>query len=314
MNESLLRGGVWSAAPTPFTADFGIDRASVKRMVSHHLAQGVVGIMLAGTTGEGPWLGADQFERLTRAVVEDAAGRCCVALQVTDNSPQRVLDHIAKAQTWGVDLAVVAPPFLMMNATSQRLLRHYRETVRQSPLPIGFYDRGANSPYALSESHLGELLTEPNLRIVKDSSANRAFRPVYLRARTSRPGLILLNGDEFNCVEYLDAGYDGLLLGGGVFNARLAGRIVAAMQRGHRAEAERCQARMTNLMYRVYGGPKIECWLTGLKELLVQMGVFSTTANLLDYPLTDVCRREIADAVSGADGMEFQADLTPGPV
>ena len=66
---------------------------------------------------------------------------------------------------------------------------------------------------------------------------------------------------------------------------------------------------MNDLMLRVYGGPKIECWLTGLKELLVQMKLFSTNVNLLDYPLTETCRRQITDAVTGADGLGYKADL-----
>ena len=65
---------------------------------------------------------------------------------------------------------------------------------------------------------------------------------------------------------------------------------------------------MNDLMLRVYG-PKIECWLTGLKELLVQMGVFSTNTNLLEYPLTADCRRQITEAVTGADGLGYKADL-----
>jgi len=78
---------------------------------------------------------------------------------------------------------------------------------------------------------------------------------------------------------------------------------------GDLAEAQRVQERMNDLMRRVYGGPKIECWMSGLKELLVQMGLFSTSHNLLGFPLTDHCRRQIADALSGADGLGYRADL-----
>jgi len=49
--------------------------------------------------------------------------------------------------------------------------------------------------------------------------------------------------------------------------------------------------------------------LTGLKELLVQMGIFSTNVNLLEYPLTETCRRQITEAVTGADGLGYKADL-----
>ena len=75
------------------------------------------------------------------------------------------------------------------------------------------------------------------------------------------------------------------------------------------AEAARLQARMNDLMLRVYGGPKIECWMTGLKELLVQLGIFSSNYNLLEYPLTPECLAQIQAAISGADGMGFRKDM-----
>jgi len=43
------------------------------------------------------------------------------------------------------------------------------------------------------------------------------------------------------------------------------------------------------------------------------MGIFSTRANLLGYPLTDHCRDQIAAAVKGTDGMGFRADLFGKP-
>jgi 4-hydroxy-tetrahydrodipicolinate synthase len=161
----------------------------------------------------------------------------------------------------------------------------------------------------MPESHLAELLTEPSVVMVKDSSRTATRRKIYLTARKARPGLILLNGDEFDCVSFLRAGYDGLLLGGGIFNGAIARRIIAAVDAGNLTEAERLQTRMNDLMLRVYGGPKLECWLTGLKELLVQMNIFSTNVNTLDYPLTDICAEQIRAAVDGSDGLGYREDL-----
>jgi len=309
MNPSPLTGGVWSATPTPFTADYQLDVAAVRRLVAHHIGLGVTGVMLAGTCGEGPWMRARDREALTRTAVEAARGRLRIALQVTDNSAVRVLDNIENAVAWGAELAVVEAPYFFLNARPERLLGHYREIARRSPLPMGLYDRGKASAFAMPESHLPELLAEPNIAMVKDSSATESRRALYLAARRQRPGLVLLTGGEFDTVAYLQAGYDGALLGGGIFNARIALRIMAAVRAGDLAGAEKLQVRMNDLMYRVYGGTKIECWLSGLKELLVRMGVFSTRNNLLEYPLTEECRAQIAAAVDGSDGLGYRADL-----
>lgn len=309
MKKPELRGGVWSATPTPLDAHGRVDVASVDRLVEHHVRMGVTGLMLAGTCGEGPWLRDSDREQLVRAAVSSSRGRLRIAVQVTDNSAARTLHNVEQAAGWGAEVVVVAQPYFFLNATADRQLAFYRDIARGSALPMGFYDRGKASPYLMPETHLAELLAEPNIAMVKDSSQMPARREVFLAARRQRPGLILLDGDEFECVSYLQAGYDGLLLGGGIFNAGLALRIIRAVRAGDATEAARLQARMNDLMLRVYGGPKIECWMSGLKELLVQMGLFSHATQLLGYPLTDGCRRQITEAVSGADGLGYRSDL-----
>ncbi len=308
---SPQRGQVWSATPTPVLGDGRLDAASVRRLVAHHVDLGVAGIMLAGTCGEGSWIRDRDREALVRTAVEAAEGQLAIALQVTDNSAVRVLDNIERADEWGVGIAVVAAPSFFLNATPQRLLSHYAEIARGSSLPVGLYDRGTHSPYVLPESLLPELLSDRKIVVVKDSSQMETRRNAYLAARAARPDLVLYSGSEFDCVDYLVPGYDGLLLGGGIFNGAMARGIMAAVAAGEIGEANRLQARMNDLMYRVYGGRKIECWMTGLKELLVQLGVFSTNYNLLEYPLTAECRANIAAAVSGADGLGYREDMLP---
>lgn len=88
-----------------------------------------------------------------------------------------------------------------------------------------------------------------------------------------------------------------LRLGGGVFNGFLARLILRACAAGRWAEAESLQRRMTRLMWAVYGGPGIRCWLAGEKYLLVRMGLFRTWANIPRYPLTASCRAAIARAL-----------------
>lgn len=245
-----------------------------------------------------------------RAAAGAGKGRLHIAVQVTENSAVRTLHLTEQAAKWGAEIAVVAQPYFFLNATADRQLSYYRDFARGSALPVGFYGRGKNSPDMMPDTHLDELLNEPNIALVKDSSTMPAHRDLFLAVRKRRPELILLDGDEFDCANYLAAGYDGLLLGGSIFNAGLAHRIISAVPAGDAAGAAKLQARMNDLMLRVYGGPKIECWMSGLRELLVQMQIFSTRNNLLGYPLTD----QITEALSGADGLGYRSDLLePAP-
>lgn len=286
-------GGVWSAAPTPFTREFQVDCAAVRRMVEHHVRLGVRGLFLAGTNGEGPWMTRAQRVRLVREVVRCNRGRMTIAVQVTENSASQMLENIELAKMAGADIAVIAPPFFLLNATPVSLLRLYRTVIRNSPLPMGVYDRGAFGAVAVPDAIMARVYDEPRVVIVKDSSMNPARREIALAARRRRPRLCLMNGYEWDCVTYLEAGYDGLLLGGGAFNGHIAALIVAAVRDGDHARAANLQKRMNRMMWAAYGGKAIKCWLAGEKYLLKRLGIFGTWRNLLQYPLTPSCRAAI---------------------
>lgn len=309
------RFAMWSATPTPFCEDLSIDRDSVRRLIDHHHQLGVTGLMLGGTCGEGPWMTLDDLGDLVQVAREAAAGRLEITVQVTDNSVRRVLERCETVAAAGAGIAVVSAPFLMMNATPERISGFFREIIRQSPIPVGIYDRGTAAAYALNDAMLDDLLAEPNLVMVKDSSRFNPDRAALIaRIRTGKPDFRIFCGDEFTCADPLRHGFDGLLLGGAIFNARLARELMACVQTGDIAGAGAAQTRMNDLMYRVYGGPKITCWLTGLKYLLVQMGVFSTTRGHLDYPLTEECRAAIDEMVSGPDLSGFRPQISTSEV
>ncbi len=292
-----IPGGVWSAAPTPFKSDMDVDVAAVRRMVDHHVRLGIRGLFLLGTNGEGPWMTDGQRERLVREVVARVRGRMPVAVQVSDNSAARILENMEMAKRAGADIAVIAPPFFLVNGTPEVVLGLYREAIRKSPLPVGIYDRGTFSSVAVPDDVIAAIYAERKVVMIKDSSTKPERMEIALAAKRKRPALKLLNGWEFNCVPYLEAGYDGLLLGGGVFNGHLAGAIVHAVRAGDAGRAARLQARMNRQMYDVYGGKKISCWLAGEKQLLVRMGIFGTSRNHLGYTVSAACAKAIGRAM-----------------
>lgn len=298
MKRGPSTGEVWSAAPTPLTNDMRVDVISVRRMVKHHLRLGVSGLFLCGTNGEGPFLPDGEKRTLVRATVEEVAGRLPIAVQVSDNSAARILNNAEAAADAGAGIAIIAPPYFMVNASPKNILGLYLEAIEKSPLPVGIYDRGAHGPVVVPGSILSEIYARPNIVLVKDSSGDRRRMAIALAAKKRRPRLRLLNGSEFNCVEYLAAGYDGLLLGGGVFNGFLAWQITRAVAAKDTALAEKLQARMNRIMYAVYGGKKISCWLAGEKRLLVELGIFRTWKNFPGYTLTAPCRDAIRRVIA----------------
>ncbi len=289
--------GVWSASPTPLDDKLKIDRASVKRLIEHHIRLGVRGLFVAGTCGEGPWLPDADRRLLTQLTVKASKGRLPIAVQVTDNSAPRIIEKAKQAKEDGADFAVIAPPHFFFNGNANSLRDFYLEAIRKSPLPVILYHFGMNGKTAVPESVLKVLLQEKKVVAIKDSSDDPAYRALALAAKRKRPELGLQNGSEFNCVTYIEEGYDGLMLGGAAFNGYLAGQIIDAVNEGDIKLANKLQTRMNRIMYAVYGGKKITCWLAGEKYLLTQLGVFRGYRNYPNYELTPACQKAIDQVV-----------------
>jgi len=283
----------WSATPTPLTADRRVDLPAVERMVHDALANRISGLFLGGTCGEGAWLPNRERSRLIKAVAAAAGGRLELVAQVSDNSLPRILDNIHDAAEAGATVAMIASPATMLNATPERIAAHFEEAVAASPLPVGIYDLGAHRPYSIPVDRLRRILLLPKVKLVKDSSGMPERQAAALAARAEKPSLMLFNGDEFACLKYLEAGYDGFMFGGAIAVAPHMHRIAELFLAGRLEEARAADEEMRTILYGIYGGKNISCWLTGLKYYLVRKGLFATTESFLGYPLTDECRAAI---------------------
>lgn len=259
-------------------------------MVRDAIAGGMQGLFLAGTCGEGPWLPDLERTRLVKAAVKAGAGKLKIAAQVSDNSVPRILDNVARMADAGADYAIIAAPATMLNVTPERVAAHFIEAANASRLPVGIYDLGRHRPVVIPENRLKEIYLLPNVRLVKDSSGSPDRRALALEARAARPELVLFNGDEFRCLDYLQAGYRGCMFGGAAAVAPQLNRIAALFLAGRLDEARSLDAEMKRTLFGIYGGESIACWLTGLKYYMVRRGLFSSAASFLGYPLTAECR------------------------
>jgi dihydrodipicolinate synthase/N-acetylneuraminate lyase len=284
---------IWSAVPTPLDEQLHPDESALELMIEASIQDGVNGLFLAGTCGEGPWLPDADRLALIRSAVRIAAGRVTLAVQVTDNSAERVRENILRAADAGAGVAIVAAPPVFLNATAARIVRHFNRCADNSPIPVGIYDLGEHRPIRIPLEHVLDIYAHPQVGLVKDSSGQSARMAAAVEARRSHPKLCLLGGDEFRFLEYADAGYDGVMFGGAVVTARALREIATLLSRGKRREAESLDAATRDRLLGIYGGTSIACWLTGLKYWMVRRGLFSACHSFLEYPLHEDCRNFI---------------------
>lgn len=289
--------GIWSAVSTPFTKSMQVDKKYFKKIVDHHVKMGLKGLFVCGTSGEGPWMTDSQREEVIRTFAKEAAGKLIISAQVTDNSAARILENIKMAKDAGADIAVIAAPNMFVAPDDKRMTDLFTEAIRKSPLPVGFYDRHTNATVKISNNVIKKIYAEKKVIIIKDSSADKERMKIALQARKKNPKLSIFNGNEFDIVSYAKAGYDGHLVGGGIFNGYMVKLIDEMTRSKDIAGAEKMQKKLNDIMFKVFGGKKITCWLTGQKQLLVEMGLFGTNASYLKFPLTASCKKAIKEVV-----------------
>lgn len=292
-----MQGVIWSATPTPFLEDGSLDDAGIERIVQQHRYQGVSGLFVAGTCGEGPFLPNAQRKELV-AKFRRAAGRDFhLAVQVSDTSAARVRDNIAQAVDAGADSVVIAAPWLRPFMNRDFNWRYFAESLESPcPVPIGVYLIAQPPETGLDLDLWTKIASHPKVAYVKDSSASDAYRQAMLAVKASRPDLKLRTGYEFDVLGSLRDGYDGCLLGTAILNAKLIGRAIESLREGNAAEALAWQQRSNQLLYDLFR-QDITSWMSGLKYALCKLGVFATEFSHLVYPLTDDDRRRIDAAL-----------------
>ena len=297
MNMKVFEGA-WSAMTTPLTLDGHVDEDALEKLIEHQIRLGIKGLFIGGTAGEGPFLPDADRLRLLRATVRFVNKRMPIAMQITDNSAERMIENLGRYQDEGIDIAVIAPPFFQLDPTDDFLFNLYGKVIEASKVSIGIYNLGPFAKTIVSPELLGRILDNPKVVLVKDSSSRDDYKAAILAAKARRNGtLAALCGDEFACVPYLRDGYDGVLFGGGCFNGAYATEMHRLVRDGKVEEAQKLQEHLNSVLYKVFGGENIACWLAGQKELMVRLGVFNTARCLINYSLTEECSKMIDEVL-----------------
>ncbi len=288
MNRKLI----WSATPTPFTAEGLLDHGAIERLVDHHRRLGASGLFVGGTCGEGGFMVDHDRAELVRLVKKAAGDSLHVAAHVTDTSAARVADNIAHMTDAGADSAVIAPPFLVADFCNRDFMRRYfSEPIDTSTIPVGIYVRLPISKMVLDLDLWDEIIQHPRVQFVKDSSGSADYCRHFAKMKKQRPDVTLLTGNEFDVISAVVEGYDGCLMGTGILNAGIIGQALDVLATGDVADAQQWQQRSNELLVDLFRRD-ISSWLAGLKYALCRLGIFSTEFSHLSFPLTDDdCRR-----------------------
>ena len=136
-NYSRLKG-VYAAGVTPLKADFSLDLEWMPRLLEFFQQRGCHGVLLLGTTGEGPSFSPVERLSIFRAAADAQRSLPSFRILAGTGTPslEETISLTRAAFDLGLDGVVVLPPFFFRKVSDDGLFAWYSEVLRQA-VPSG---------------------------------------------------------------------------------------------------------------------------------------------------------------------------------
>ncbi|HTI05126.1 MAG TPA: dihydrodipicolinate synthase family protein [Gemmatimonadales bacterium] len=286
--------GIFPPIPTPFDAATGdVAPTPLQENIERLLREGIDGIVVAGSTGEGPALDADEHRRLLVAARETLSdGKWLIAGTGAESTRQTItLCQIAAVE--GADAVLVRPPAYFAAAmTPESLAVHFRAVADASPVPVLIYNIPKYTRVSLEPAFLQQLTSHERIIGVKDSSGDPKNLAAY---REAVPQWTVLVGSASLLLSALELGCQGGVIGVACFAPKLCVQLLREFEQGHRAAAGQMQERVSPLDKEIVGklGP------AGVKAAMDAVGMYGGPPRPPLPPLAPADRERVSALVRG---------------
>jgi 4-hydroxy-2-oxoglutarate aldolase len=262
--------------------------------VRSHIAEGLGGVVVAGSTGEAALLGEAERAALVATAREHTRAGKLVIAGCGGESTRQTVARTVQAKEQGADAVLVVAPHYYASAMTEEILRaHYRRVADESPLPVILYNIPKYMHFALSAELVAELAQHENIIGIKDSSGVLDMLKGFLRAQS--PTFSVLTGSGSGLQAGLEAGARGGILAVSLFAAGFALEVLEGMRSGDAARATAAQARlkpMADVIVAKLGVP-------GVKAAMDAVGKVGGVPRMPLLPLGEAGRAEVAAALAG---------------
>jgi len=233
-------GEVVTAMVTPFDADGALDLDVAVSLARWLVDNGSDGLVLAGTTGEGPVLSDAEKIDLWRAVVE--AVTVPVVANTGSNDTAHSVELTRRAASTGVAGALVVTPYY--NRPSQAGIDgHFRAVAAAADLPLMVYDIPVRTGRKIATEVLVRLAREvPTVVAVKDAAADVASSARL--AHHAPTGFEVYSGNDDQTLPLLSVGAVGVVSVASHWCGPQMGEMIAAFAAGDTGAAREANARL----------------------------------------------------------------------
>jgi 4-hydroxy-tetrahydrodipicolinate synthase len=199
-------GRMLTAMVTPFDAEGRLDLAKAEELATHLVDLGNDGLVVNGTTGEGPTTTDAEKSELIRAVVSAVGDRATVAAGAGTYDTAHSIHLAREAEKAGAHGLLVVTPYYSRPPQSGLVL-HFTAVADATDLPVMLYDIPPRSVIPIEVETLQRLAEHPRIVAVKDARNDLRVGTEVLATTT----LAYYSGDDPVNLPWLSVGAVGFV-------------------------------------------------------------------------------------------------------
>lgn len=255
-----------------------LDLAAWRALLDWHLEAGTDGIVVGGTTGESPVLGAGEFDQLLSSAVERCGGKLQVLAGTGGSDTGKAVEATRRAAELGADGALVVTPYYS-RPPQRGLEAHYRAIADNAGIPLVLYNVPARTAVDLLPDTTLKLAQHDNISAIKEAVPEPERLAGLARACGDR--LTILSGDDGTACESVLAGAAGVVSVAANVAPRRVRRMISFAREGDTEKARALNHELAPL-YEFLGA---ESNPIPVKHLLQRMGRIKNSIRLPLMPL-----------------------------
>ena len=201
-------GRLITAMVTPFDEQGEVDYEQAKSLAKALLDSGSDGLVITGTTGEGPTLSAEEKIRLYAEVKEAIGSRGAVIAGTTDNDTAKSIELSAEAAAVGADALLLTVP-AYNKPPQEGLYQHFKAIAESTSLPCVLYNVTSRTSLNMTDETTIRLSEIDNIVGVKEAGSD--MDQITRIIDGAKPGFLLWSGNDNETFSIMATGGYGVV-------------------------------------------------------------------------------------------------------
>lgn len=261
--------GTGVALVTPLHKYGTIDFASLRKVISHTIDNGIDYLVVLGTTGESVTLSVDEKNAVVEFVIEECDNKVPIVLGIGGNNTQEIVHTIKTQSLEGISGILSVCPYYN-KPQPKGIYLHFKTIASVSPLPVILYNVPARTGCNIDAETTLQLARDfNNIVAIKEASGNMS--QIMNIIKNKPKDFLVISGDDILTLPMMAMGASGVIsVTANAFPAQFS-KMVSLCQKGDFKKASEIHYALLDIMEALFeegspGGVKAALQILNLAQ------------------------------------------------